>query len=533
VGWLAAITCLVVALAQPRWGRALTPPLPPGHDVVFLVDASRSMGAEDAVPDRMGVAVEAAESLAEALGREPGDRAAVVAFAGRGVIRCPLTEHLRAVEEALRGLRPGCVRPGGTDLAAALDAALDAFDDQEHAEGRAIVVFSDGEDLAGTWPSVLDRLREAHVVVHAVAVGDAERGHVVPSGRGREPLRYEGRPVLSKRSDRPLEALARATGGAVVRLGLASADLGTLYATRIAPVARQKREAARVPEPVERYPVFVLAALAMGLGAGWPGWRRRGWGRVWLVLAALAAAGAAPAARSAAEAVAAGRAAFDAGRFGDALDAFEAAVQIDPQAGVARYDAAAALFRLGRFDEALARYGEARERADAALRTKIDYALGNTALALGDIPAAIRHYDDCLASTARGEALDAVRRDAAVNRRFAEDQAKRPSTPPPGDEKSSPPPDRPRARDAQGKGSDRGDPSAKSAPPPHGGGGSPDAPPLDRRRAGGAGGAGENTPRPGSPEERLDAALEQIREAKRRRLPEEPAATAGEVSKDW
>ena len=66
--WLAAIVCLIVALAQPRGGRSPGPPMPPGHDVVLLVDVSRSMAAEDAVPSRLGVAVETAESLIRALG---------------------------------------------------------------------------------------------------------------------------------------------------------------------------------------------------------------------------------------------------------------------------------------------------------------------------------------------------------------------------------------------------------------------------------------------------------------------------------
>ena len=87
-----------------------------------------------------------------------------------------------------------------------------------------------------------------------------------------------------------------------------------------------------------------------------------------------------------------------------------------------RYNAAATLFQLGRYDEARQKYREARERADLSLRTKIDYALGNTALAEGDIPGAIRSYDDCVASTAPGAALEAVRRDAAINRRFALEQ---------------------------------------------------------------------------------------------------------------
>ena len=63
------------------------------------------------------------------------------------------------------------------------------------------------------------------------------------------------------------------------------------------------------------------------------------------------------------------------------------------------------------------------QRAGAALRTKIDYALGNTALVLGEIPVAVAHYDRCMASRATGPDLDSVRSDAAINRRFALEQA--------------------------------------------------------------------------------------------------------------
>ena len=69
--WLAA-ACWVVGLAEPRWGSSDRPPLPPGHDVVLAFDVSRSMGARDALPDRLGAAVEAARSLVEALGAGGG-----------------------------------------------------------------------------------------------------------------------------------------------------------------------------------------------------------------------------------------------------------------------------------------------------------------------------------------------------------------------------------------------------------------------------------------------------------------------------
>ena len=395
--------CLIFAMAQPRWGRLAAPPVPPGHDVVLMVDVSRSMGVEDAVPNRLAAAVEAAESLVNALAREPANRAAVVAFAGRGVLRCPLTENLGAVLAALHRLRPGAVRPGGTDLGAGLDTARDALGPEEHAEGRAIVIFSDGEDHLDRWSSRLGRLRQEDIVVHAVAIGDADQAHPVPDGKSGRPLLYHGEPVLSRRADSALETVALRTDGSIVRLGLASGDLGTLYQTKIEPAARRRRESTRLADRAERFPLFLIAALSFLMAACWPA--RRGWGWPWtwhwywywhwgrrrsirklgaasllFTLAGLATgAGDKPAlirSKSAASAVEEGHAAYRLGRWDQALAAFDMAIQRAPALAVPRYNAAATLFQLGRYDEARQRYLEARERANAFLRTKIDFALG-------------------------------------------------------------------------------------------------------------------------------------------------------------
>lgn len=522
-GWVGAIACLILALAQPRWGRKAGTDLPPGHDVVILMDVSRSMGAEDAVPDRLGLAVEAAEGLIEALAREPGPRAAVVAFSGRGAARCPLTDDLGAAVEALRALRPGEVQPGGTDLGAALASALDVFDDQEAAGGRTVVLFTDGEDHAGHWPRIVSELRAARVVVHAVAVGDPERGHPVPSGVGAKPLAYQGREVASRRVDAPLEALAKETGGAFVPMGLAPADLGSLYADRIAPVALRRKVAPRAGDLVEWFPVPLLAALATGLAGSWPRRGRRpsrprrrfalAGSLAALALVNLGAGGPSPAG-----AVAEGMRASALGDDRAALAAFDRAIALDPAAALPRFDAAAALFRLGRFDEAAARYREARERADPPLRAKIDYALGNTALALGDVPGALRRYDACLASKAVGPGLDAVRRDAAINRKFAE-QLARPAEP-------TEPPDRPKA-DTPKAPSD----TPRPQEPPEGRPPNPKSP-----RPGGAkptGKAGKTPPPPGSPEAQLADALERVRDSMRRRLDDGPPPPADPNLKDW
>jgi Ca-activated chloride channel family protein len=247
---------------------------------------------------------------------------------------------------------------------------------------------------------------------------------------------------------------------------------------------------------------------------------------------------------SAARAVAEGRAAYALGRWDQALVAFETAIKLAPTSAVARYNAGAALFQLGRYDLARERYREARERAGSFLRTKIDFALGNTALAEGDIPGAIRSYDDCVLSTARGADLETVRRDAAINRRFALEQqqalaARHDDNP--SDQPRSPNSQRRNRPDRQGKGDDQSPDGQPESDAGSGGSsreaeGDRDRQPARRKRRGGAGG-GQSVPpgaRGDSPDDRLDAALENIRAAQNRRLPDdEPPASANDDRKDW
>ena len=196
-----------------------------------------------------------------------------------------------------------------------------------------------------------------------------------------------------------------------------------------------------------------------------------------------------------------GDGAYAEGRFAEALASFEAAITLAPGQPIPRYNAAAALFQLQRHDEARQQYQEARERADAGLRVKIDYALGNVALALGDIPGAVEHYDHCLSSTAGGAGLAAVRQDAAINREFALEQA------PPSlgsddetERDQAPPGRRNRPSGARKRGAGGSEPApddAASSPEPDGsaaGGQGQDRPGSGRRRTGGAGGASQAPP---------------------------------------
>ena len=540
IAWVVMMAPLVIALAEPRWGSVGGEPQP-GRDVVLMIDVSRSMGAEDVVPDRLGAAAEAANGLIEALGREPGDRAAVVAFAGRGLIRCPLTANLGAASEAIEGLRPGTIEPGGTDLGAGLDAAIDAFDDQARAGGRVVVVLSDGEDHDPSWSRHLPRLDALGAIVHTVAFGDDEQGHPIPidASEGDRPrfVEYRGEVVHSLRSDDALRALALATRGAFVPIGLAEADLGMLYEQRIAPADRRARRSTRAPERRERYALFVVAALAVGLIGSWPRRTHRATGaghrRLLAALAiTVAAIGADGGPETPREAVEAGRAAFGRGDFEDARAAFERAGKRSPGGPIVPYNLGATLYQLGRFDEARDRYLDADRTADPGLRMKIDYALGNVAVARRAIPEALQRYDACLAAKVDGAAFDRIRGFAVENRAFAERLIPPEATLAdvdgggPDDPGSEGRPDGP--DDRQNGGGPPPGPSGASGMPGNPGG---------QDGTDGVGGAGPGPP--GSdggqtPSERLSDALESIREARDRRPEAPPTASEGRSDRrDW
>jgi tetratricopeptide (TPR) repeat protein len=87
---------------------------------------------------------------------------------------------------------------------------------------------------------------------------------------------------------------------------------------------------------------------------------------------------------------------------------------------VPTYNAAATLYQLGRYVEAEAAYQSVKTKAGPLLRCKIDYALGNVAVALQRYDDAIGFYDACIAHPDRSRDAIRIKSDASENRKFAE-----------------------------------------------------------------------------------------------------------------
>ena len=215
--FLLAVVGVGITMARPQWGREPEAVQTASEDVLFLLDASRSMLAEDVRPNRLERAKLAALDF---LDIHPGGRVGLVVFAGQAFLQCPLTFDHDAFRESLLSVDANTIPVGGTDLGRALSEALHAVENPD--ERQIMILLSDGEDLEDKGLSIADRVRETNVVLHAVGIGTLAGGEIpVKTETGQRTALRDGvgRVVRTSLDEEILKRLAESTGGIYQPLG--------------------------------------------------------------------------------------------------------------------------------------------------------------------------------------------------------------------------------------------------------------------------------------------------------------------------
>jgi Ca-activated chloride channel family protein len=233
------------------------------------LDTSRSMLAQDLRPSRLERAKREVVGLLDLL---RGDRVALVAFSGDARDVAPLTRDKGTLAGLLAHVSPDDNREGGTDLAAAIEHALALFDGRTGAH-EAIVLLTDGEDLAGEGAKQAEEARKRGIRIFVVGVG-TEAGGKIPVMEGgkaaflRDP---DGNEVVTKLERASLERLARSTGGEFLSAEQSPTPLEDLYRARVARIEGREIESGERRVPYDRYqwPLALgLLCLLAELGLG-------------------------------------------------------------------------------------------------------------------------------------------------------------------------------------------------------------------------------------------------------------------------
>lgn len=393
--WKAAATVLasvflVAALARPSWNRLPQTIQQRGRDVVFLLDVSRSMLAEDLAPNRLD---RAKLAIMDAVDKLEGDRVALVVFAGNAVIKCPLTLDYGFFRMALDDVSPLSVARGGTLIGDALRKVADSVFDRKQSQYRDVVLITDGEDHESFPVEAAKSLGELQARLIAIGLGDENVGKRIPiTGADGEMtfLKFNGREIWSKLDADTLREMVNATpGGRYLNVSTGAIDLGDVYRQLIASAEQQDIESRTIDRYEEKFQVFLavgflLLAVEMLLRERKTG-RKRGRSSP----AAAAFLGAAllslPSGARAASVrglVNEGNEAYRQGEYAKAIDSYEQAAEQDPDSPYAALNRANALYRGESFSEAAAAYERAvqqsLDRGRADLEAGGRYNLGNT-----------------------------------------------------------------------------------------------------------------------------------------------------------
>lgn len=268
------LSLLCVGIAGPQWGRDWEQAVASGRDLVVLLDLSRSMLAQDVLPSRLDRAKEALRELSYTFQERGGHRLALVIFAARARVVCPLTgdyDHFRlalakqTVADLPAELRPSPEGPtSGTRIGAGVRAAVGAAR-SGGAGPKMILLLSDGDDPARDqeWQEGAREARKEQVPVVAVGIGDPKPAQPVRIPLGDDFLRHDDLPVQTRLEEKPLQEIARLTHGAYVRAGTNPIDLGRLFQDWLEERATRPAEPQALPTYVQRYGWFFGAALLL------------------------------------------------------------------------------------------------------------------------------------------------------------------------------------------------------------------------------------------------------------------------------
>jgi len=255
----AALLCGLIAIAGPRFGEYYEQVKARGSDVYVMIDVSKSMLADDVPPNRLARAKNDVSSLLNTLN---GERVGLIAFAGKAVVKCPLTTDYGFFRLALNDLDPNSAPRGGTAIGDAIRKGLEVFP-AEAERDRAIILITDGDDQESYPLEAAAQAAERRVLVFTIGLGDSTQGARVPATRDGKLtfLEHDGQQVWSKLNHGLLKDIALKTRGAYIPAGTKAYDLGQLYKDHLRSLNGADSKQTQRVRRHERFQLFLGLAL--------------------------------------------------------------------------------------------------------------------------------------------------------------------------------------------------------------------------------------------------------------------------------
>jgi Ca-activated chloride channel family protein len=269
-----AIIALVLALANPRIGTRIETVKREGIDIVFAIDVSKSMLAEDVAPNRLEKSKQLVSQIINSLG---ADRVGIVAYAGTALPLLPITTDYGAAKMFLQQLNTDMLSSQGTAISQAITLSNTYFDDSD--TNKLLVLISDGEDHESGLTEAMLKAKENGMRILTIGVG-TEKGSPIPIKVNRTTETYlrdnNNDVVITKLYPQTLQDIAKESDGSYV-LGNNSKQVTDHFKALIDTIEKTQFESQEIAEYDSKFQWFIAVALFLLLADSFFFERKTAW----------------------------------------------------------------------------------------------------------------------------------------------------------------------------------------------------------------------------------------------------------------
>lgn len=381
--FISAVFCIFLALARPQYGHKWIDVKRKGIDLLFALDTSKSMLAEDIKPNRLK---RAHYAILDFVAQLEGDRVGLLPFAGSAYLMCPLTIDYSAFEQTLLAVNTDIIPRGGTNIEEVIKKASEIL--INNANHKILIILTDGESLEGNAITAAEEAATQGLTIYTIGVGSRE-GELVPLN-GNKPgfiKDSSGQFITSKLDEASLVAIAEKSGGMYAPLGNAGEGLDAIYQQKLSLIPKDDLAEKRHKVPLERFQwplaiAFFLFIVEFSVnerkGNGGSALlsklskrvtRRRGIAVLLLLLAFITASRAHSSA---------GEDAYHKGEFLQASEYYRRQLEKSPDDTELLYNFGTSAYKNNMYDDAIDAFGRALKSEDISLQEKAYFNKGNS-----------------------------------------------------------------------------------------------------------------------------------------------------------
>ena len=256
---LLIIAMVIIALVGPKIGTKLETVKREGVDIVFAIDVSKSMLAEDITPNRLEKGKQVVSSVIDNL---VSDRVGVIVYAGKSYPQLPLTTDYSAAKMFLKATNTDIVPTQGTAIGHAVEMAEDYFKNSNKA-GKVLFIISDGESHEEGFLEAAIAAADRGVIINTIGVGTTQGGPI-PIKKNGKIIAYKedrnGDVVVTKMDDTMLQQIATEGNGKFIN-GINTNSVVDFVKDQIASMEKSESETELFSDYEDQFQWFIGIAI--------------------------------------------------------------------------------------------------------------------------------------------------------------------------------------------------------------------------------------------------------------------------------